>query len=80
MDLRKKLRYTFNVAFVVAAVSLIFLLFALGHAETFSVEFIIAMASLASLAAIVLAILQWIGLPKPTEEKTRKGRRSRQGS
>lgn len=60
-------------ALAVSALSLIFLLFALGHTETVPLAVTLAIAFLASTGALVAGVIYWAGVPPP-EKKQNSGK------
>lgn len=61
--MRKTIRSIYYVSLAIAAVSLVYLLFMLGHTDTAPLGRVLGTAGVGAVSALTAGILQWAGLP-----------------
>jgi hypothetical protein len=76
MTLRQGLTIAWYTCMVTGGACLVYLLFSLGHSDTMPLLLNLVVAIAAAVSGIVLAMLQWIGLPpEPKEEPEKKNKK-----
>lgn len=72
MSVRKVLSITQFICIAIAAVCMVIVLFEMGHTETAPLNLIITLAAIGVTAAVIGAMIQWIGIPVEEDEQEKK--------